>query len=396
MTAVCPDGRVRLRLPYSWPTRLAPETLRSMPDETPFLVADLESVRDKYRQMRRAFPDASVFYAMKCNSSVPILSAFAELGAGFEVASIGELDLLTGIGVSPAGVLFSNPVKPPAAIARAYSVGLRRFAFDSEGEVRKLAEHAPGSDVYVRLRVDDSASVFPLSRKFGCDALDARALMLMARELGLNPYGITFHVGSQCSSPRAWRQALAACRGLMLQLQRDGIQIEMLDVGGGFPAHYASRVPDIQQFGAVVDAAMTDLLPYRPTIIALEPGRHLVADSAVLVATVLGREVRAGENWLYLDVGAYNGLMETQQTVGDWDYPMWTSLPDHATGQLAQFTVTGPSCDSSDTTMYGVLLPDRLDVGDRVYIGSAGAYTLSYASTFNGFPIPTALFVDRA
>lgn len=126
-----------------------------------------------------------------------------------------------------------------------------------------------------------------------------------------------------------------------------------------------------------------------------EPGRHLVAESAVMVATVLGREVRGGEHWLYVDVSAFHGLMETQQTPGGWDMPLWTSRPDHAGAEHLAYTVTGPTCDSGDTMFWGVELPADLEEGDRLYIGSAGAYTLSYASSFNGFPPPLARFVQE-
>jgi ornithine decarboxylase len=179
----------------------------------------------------------------------------------------------------------------------------------------------------------------------------------------------------------------------MSQLSSDGIHLEMLDMGGGFPAHYVGDVPTIRQIGDVVRPALDELLPYRPDLLAAEPGRHLVAESAVMAVGVLGREIRAGENWLYVDVGAYNGLMETQQTVNGWNYPLWTSLDDHADSEHLPFTVTGPSCDSSDTMFYGVCLPSGIDVGDTLYIGSTGAYTLSYASGFNGFAPPTPLFV---
>ena len=210
------------------------------------------------------------------------------------------------------------------------------------------------------------------------------------------PYGITFHVGSQCATPMAWRQAIAAAGRLMAQLAEDGLELEMLNIGGGFPARYTEPVPAIGQIADAVMPALAELLPYRPKELACEPGRHLVAESAVMVASVLGREVRAGENWVYLDVGAYNGLMETQQTVGQWRFPLWTSRADHAQVAHLPFTVTGPSCDSSDTMFYGVALPSTIDVGDQVYIGSAGAYTLSYASAFNGFPPPAALFTGAA
>jgi ornithine decarboxylase len=392
MTATLTDHQARLSLPRHWPDALAPQRLASIDTPTPYLITDLDTVTDRYARLTAALPGIAPFYAMKCNSSPEILQTFASLGAGFEVASLGELKMLQFIGVDPADVLYSNPIKPPAHITAARAAGLWRFSFDSEGELHKLAEHAPGAAVYVRLRVDDSNAIFPLSRKFGAEAHDARALLLLARELGLRPYGVTFHVGSQCKTTTAWRQAIAAAGRVMAAVAQDGVMLEMLNLGGGFPARYVEKVPTVDEVAAAIVPALDELLPYRPPLLAAEPGRHLVAESAVLVATVLGREVRAGENWVYLDVGAYNGLMETQQTVNQWRFPLWSSRRDHAVVPHLPFTVTGPSCDSSDTMFYGVALPSTIGTGDRIYIGSAGAYTLSYASGFNGFPPPIPLF----
>jgi ornithine decarboxylase len=179
----------------------------------------------------------------------------------------------------------------------------------------------------------------------------------------------------------------------MHQLAEDGIVLRMVDLGGGFPARYTGPLVPIEQYGLVIASAIDEVLPYRPERIVVEPGRYLVAESSVLVSTVLGREERAGEEWLYLDVGVYNGLMETQQTLNQWDYPMWTSRPDHAEAPQIPFTVAGPSCDSADTMFLATPLPAGLGLGDLVMIGSAGAYTLSYASNFNGFPPPTPIFV---
>ena len=393
MTAVLADHHARVSLPPHWPAALAPQRLAAIETPTPYLVTDLSTVADRYGRLTAALPGVQPYYAMKCNSSPEILQTLAGLGAGFEVASLGELKMLQYIGVDPADVLYSNPIKPVAHIQAARAAGLWRFSFDSEGELRKLALHAPGAAVYVRLRVDDSNAIFPLSRKFGAEAHEARALLLLARELGLRPYGVTFHVGSQCKSTSAWRQAIAAAGRLMAAAERDGVTLEMLNLGGGFPARYVEAVPTAPDVAATILPALDELLPYRPAVLAAEPGRHLVAESAVLVATVLGREVRAGENWVYLDVGAYNGLMETQQTVNQWRFPLWSSRPDHAVVAHLPFTVTGPSCDSSDTMFYGIPLPATISEGDRIYIGSAGAYTLSYASGFNGFPPPAPVFV---
>jgi ornithine decarboxylase len=380
-------------LPAQWPASLTPDLLRVIDVPTPYLVTDLDVVAQRHAAFTAAMPGVSTCYAMKCNPSPEILRTLAARGSSFEVASLGELRVLQTLGIDPAGVLYSNPVKPPSHIADAYAAGLWRFSFDSPNELAKIAEQAPGAAVYVRLRVDDSTSVFPLSRKFGTDVEDAYDLMLLARRLGLRPYGVTFHVGSQCGSAKAWRSAIGDAADLMTRLLTDGIELEMLDLGGGFPARYLDGVPAIEEIGAVVSDALRELLPYRPALVVAEPGRHLVAEASVLAATIIGREERGGENWLYTEVGAYNGLMEVLQTPGGWNFPIWSSLPGHGEIEQVPYTITGPTCDSSDTVAYGVSLPATLTVGDVLYFGTTGAYTLAYASNFNGFQPPTPVFV---
>jgi ornithine decarboxylase len=384
---------VQRDLPAHWPASLAPDRLADLEFDTPFLACDLQTVVDRADALRRVLPGVKLHYAVKCNPSPEIVLALRDAAVSFEVASLGELQGLLRLGVDAAAVLFSNTIKPASHIAAAAAAGVWRFAFDSENELYKIAENAPGASVYVRLRVDDSTSKFPLGRKFGAEAHTARALMLLARDLGLVPHGLTFHVGSQCTTPATWRSAIASAGRLMNRLAQDGIILEMIDLGGGFPARYVDPLPPIDQYGKIITSALDDLLPYRPEHVIAEPGRYLVAESAVLVSTVLGREERAGEEWLYLDVGVYNGLMETQQSMNEWEYPLWSSRPDHASGRRIPFTVAGPSCDSADTMFLATPLPASLAVGDRLMIGSAGAYTLSYASHFNGFPPPTPIFL---
>jgi ornithine decarboxylase len=394
MSASMADLGTVLDLPRHWPTSLHPKVLADIDLPTPFLACDLSMVVDRFDRFREALPRIRPFYAVKCNSAPEVLRTARARGAGFEIASLGELRMLQDVGVDPADVLYSNTVKPAAHVAGATEAGVWRFAVDSESEVLKIARESPGSAVYVRVRVDDSSSVFPLSRKFGAEAHHARALLQQAELSGLQPYGVTFHVGSQCVVTSAWVQAIASVGRLMRQLHADGIDIEMLDIGGGFPARYGDPVPEIGQIGAVVNRALEDLLPYQPPLLVAEPGRHMVAETAVMVSSVLGREERAGEEWLYVDVGAYNGLMETQQTVGQWRFPLWSSRGDHGTVAHVPFTVTGPTCDSADTMFYGAPLPVTMAEGDRLYVASAGAYTLSYASHFNGFPPPQTFFLD--
>jgi ornithine decarboxylase len=385
-----------LSVPAQWPAGLHPQVLDNVDVPTPFLALDLSTLEDRYSSLLKAIPELQVHYAVKCNPAPAILTRLSDLGCRFEVASLGELELLHGLGVDAEGVLFSNPVKPPAHIEAAWDAGLWRFAFDSETELHKLAQYAPGAAVYARVRVDDGNSRFPLSRKFGAEAGVTRSLMLLARELGLRPYGLTFHVGSQCTSPSAWRSGIAVASRLMERLERDGIRIDMVDLGGGLPATYLEPVPPIDDFGHAITSAVHDLLPYQPEILVMEPGRYLVGECGVMVANVLGRGERAGEDWLYLDVGVYNGLMETQQLHNNWAYPLSTSRWAQTALPTSHFTVAGPSCDSADTMFIGVPLPASLTVDDRIYIGTAGAYTTSYASNFNGFPAPQPIVVAGA
>jgi ornithine decarboxylase len=387
--------------PRAWPHALAPARLDGLAHATPFLICDGATIERRYDELTDLLPGVQLFYAVKANPMAEIVDTLARKGSRFEIASLYELDTVTAAGVDPADVLFSNTVKPAAHVAGAHHAGVYRFAFDSEGELRKLAAAAPGSSVFVRLAVEYGQSLFPLSRKFGTTADEAVRLLRLAPELGLVPYGITFHVGSQCTEPRAWEQALARCASVLSGVGAAGIRLEMLDLGGGIPARYVAPVPSLAGIAGAILRGLRRL-PYRPRLVAAEPGRSLVAESGVMAATVIGVETRGHERWAYLDVGGYNGLMEAVQTGGRWPFPLLVSPArsgpagrDPAAGAKVRTTVTGPSCDSSDTMFYGVPLPASLATGDRLYIGSAGAYTLSYASSFNGFPPPAALFLDR-
>jgi ornithine decarboxylase len=381
--------------PRSWPHSLTPQRLNGLPDNTPFLICDQAAIEHRHSELVDLLPGIRLFYAVKCNSAPEILATVARLGSRFEVASFHELDMvISATGIPASEVLYSNTVKPPSHIAAAWAIGLFRFAFDSESELRKLATHAPGCSVYVRLAVADEHSLFPLSKKFGTSVDEAVRLLVLARELRLVPYGVTFHVGSQCVDPRAWERAIARCAVVFRRLDEAGIRLHMVDLGGGFPARYVDAVPPMPKITAAIARGL-GRLPYRPRLLAAEPGRFLVAESGVLAATVIGTEDREGERWIYLDVGGYNGMMEAVQTGGQWRFPLLTSRDDDLEVPTVPTTVTGPSCDSSDTMFYGVPLPVTLGVGDRVYIGTAGAYTMSYASWFNGFAPPATLFVDR-
>ena len=366
-------------------SRLSPAELAKLDHPTPFLLVDLEAVDRAYRAITDALPDVAIRYATKCNPDPRILARLHRSGSGFEIASCSELQTLTSLGVRAEDVIFSSPIKPWKHIREAARAGVWRFAFDSTSELDKLAEHAPGAAVYVRLATSGPDSTVPSEGKFGVGGGQAVELMRHARSLGLHPYGIAYHVGSQMTDPKAWEDATRRSAAVLRELQAHDITLGMLNIGGGFPARYADPVPDLADYGACIRQAVDRHLPY-PIQLCAEPGRALVAEAGVLVATVIGTAERAGRSWLHLDVGAFNGMMETLLTQNRLIYPLADS---RAAADRRAYHLTGPTCDSQDTMFFGVSLSHGLVPGDQVYIYTAGAYTTCYASAFNGFTVPT-------
>ena len=369
---------------------LTPSALDDLRYPTPCLLIDLDTVAQAYAVLADALPVDAIHYAVKCNSEPGILRTLHRLGCRFEVASSPELAELTRIGVEASDVLFSNPVKHPEHVRLAYESGCWRFAADSTAELVKLARYAPGSAVYVRLRTRHRrASGVPSEGKFGVKSQLAADLLRVAASLGLRPYGVTFHVGSQMMRPDAWPHAIAQARAVVDDVATDGIRIEMLDIGGGFPARYGGGRIDLGEYGRAIERALSHL-PYRPTVVA-EPGRALVAEAGVLVGTVIGIATRGGSRWVHLDVGAFNGVMEALESRNTLRFP----VSDDRGGPAAPCHLTGPTCDSQDTILFDTSLSSDLAEGDRVFIGTAGAYTTAYASSFNGFDIPQVRLVAQ-
>ena len=292
-------------------SRLSPAELGRLDHPTPYLLMDLDAVEGAYQAITDALPDVTIRYATKCNPDPRILGRLHSAGSAFEIASYSELQTLTSLGVRAAEVIFSSPVKPWNQVREAASAGVWRFAFDSATELDKLATHAPGAAVYVRLATANPASKVPSEGKFGVAGGQAVELLRSARSLGLlHPYGIAYHVGSQMTDPTAWEDATRRSAAVLRELQTHGITLGMLNIGGGFPARYTDPVPALSDYGACIRRAVARYLPY-PIQLCAEPGRALVAEAGVLVATVIGTAERAGKSWLHLDVGAFNGMMET-------------------------------------------------------------------------------------
>jgi ornithine decarboxylase len=337
------------------------------PIETPFLWMDADVLRENSRLFAREFGAENVYFAVKANNTPDVLAILAEEGLHFDVASSGEFEILKSLGVAPERLVFSAPTKLPKDIALAYQYGIRTFAFDSPMELEKLAELAPGCQVNARMVVSNAGSEWPLEHKFGLTGAEALDLMVYAVSLGLKPYGLAFHVGSQNSRPQTWVEALQHMAEVDAGLVQRGIHLQVIDMGGGFPMAYANHVPDVGEIAAVVRQFQQAHL--RPGLrIWVEPGRRMVADAGVMVTTVINRAQRNHQTWLYVDISTYHGLIEAQ---AGFRFPVLTDR----TGGLRPFTLAGPTCDSTDKIMEDVLLPEEMTLGDRLYLLRMGAYT---------------------
>ena len=348
--------------------------------KTPFLLMDRSLLKDKACEFGAFASRCKVFYAAKANADPAVLECLSSTGIGFEISTQHELKLLKSVGIGAERIITSNPIKEPGFIKAMCKLGVRQFVFDSVAEAHKLAQYAPGSEVIVRLAVDNSGSAWPLADKFAVGPDSALELLLLARTLGLEPAGVTFHVGSQCTDLVAWRKALEVASGLWQRAAAVGVHLRVLNIGGGFPAHHNQVVPSVPEIFELVFSQVGKLFPNDVELVA-EPGRGLVADAGVLVSSVIGEASREYGDWLYLDVGVFNGLMEA---VGDVNYSF--CLPP-ATMPEKRWTIAGPSCDSLDVIARGVHLRGP-DPGERVLIYPGGAYTTAYASRFNGASIP--------
>ncbi len=352
---------------------------------TPALVIDKRAIQQKYREFCKEFGGAKVYYALKANPYPGIVEILHQLGCKFEISSQGELELLLRLGIPSGKIISSNPVKEPAFIRSAYASGINLFAFDSYVEVEKLSRFAPGSKVYVRLSVSNEGSEWPLSRKFGVEIEDATELLAQAERRGLIPYGIAFHVGSQCTNAASWAKAIEKSKVVWELAKSKGIELHLLNIGGGFPIKYTKPVPSLTEIAQVIRDSIAKTFPEDIELVTA-PGRALVGEAGTLVATVIAKAARNEQKWLYLDVGVFNGLMET---IGGIKYPFFLTKGK----KLSKWVLAGPSCDSFDVISNEVELPE-LEVGDRVYIMSTGAYTTAYASQFDGFPIPKIHLIE--
>jgi len=352
----------------------------------PCLVVDLDVVADNYRAFEKALPQSRIFYAVKANPAPEILRLLASLGSSFDTASVPEIEMAMDAGAPACRISFGNTIKKERDIARAFELGIRLFAVDCVEEVEKIARAAPGARVFCRVLTDGEGAEWPLSRKFGCVPAMAIDVLRKAKALGLDAYGVSFHVGSQQTDLDAWDRALADAKNVFATLAEEGIVLKMVNMGGGFPTRYLRDVPAAQAYGEAIFAALSRHFGNRLPETIIEPGRGMVGNAGVIKSEVVLISKKSDTDelrWVYLDIGKFGGLAETMDEA--IRYPIVTAR-DH--DRKAPCVLAGPTCDSADV-MYEKTpypLPLSLTIGDDVLIEGTGAYTTTYASVaFNGF-----------
>ncbi len=352
---------------------------------TPCLVLDLDVVGDNYKKLRAAVPQAGIYYAIKANPAPEILKLLTGLGSYFDTASVNEIDMVLASGATADRISYGNTIKKKADIAAAHARGVTLFAFDSAGELDKLAQAAPGARVFCRILTSGVGADWPLSRKFGCEVEMARDLLIEAAKRGVTPHGVSFHVGSQMKDPEAWDAAISQAAWIFRECEQAGVPLTMLNLGGGFPTRYRRDIPGMMNYGQAIDASLQKHFGNRVPELIVEPGRQMVGDAGV-IQTEIVLIARKGRNdsrrWIYLDIGKFGGLAETMDEA--IQYPI--SSPRK--GKVERVILAGPTCDSADVLYEDAdyRLPLDLEIGDKLEIRATGAYTTTYSSVaFNGF-----------
>lgn len=348
---------------------------------TPYLLIDLDKVGENYQRLVACMPGAHHHYAIKANPHPGVLKRLVAEGGYFEVASINEADMCLNAGAPAGEILYGNPLKKESEIRQAHERGIIQFVFDELSDLQKIARAAPGAKVICRIFADGLGAVSPLTTKFGAHAENAQRWLLDAPSMGLIPYGISFHTGSQQLDVKAWQKPMRQAGEIFAALKAAGHPLTVVDVGGGFPVRYRSDVPAIEEFGAAILDYAAQYFD-TPPLLYTEPGRYMTGDAGYILTEVvqIAPPYEDGHpDWVYLDIGRYGGLVEEKI-----DYPVW-SFKD---GPTKRVILAGQTCDSNDVIYnecFNYELPVSLQDEDKLVLAYTGAYTTTYSTTLNGF-----------
>lgn len=343
---------------------------------TPLLVLSVEQIEKNYRLLHKYLPRVKIFYAIKSNPHNRILERLRDMGSNFDVASGGEIMHLSGLGISGDRMIYANPVKTAEGLGACRNVGVSKMTFDSEGEIAKMAQECPGATVLVRIRIDNTIAHVDLNKKFGAAPERAVELLLKARAAGLDAAGVCFHVGSQTVSADPYLNALEKARVIFEEATAHGLQLRILDIGGGFPIPEPSVKFNLREMLKQIQARLDE--DFAGVEVWAEPGRFMCGTAVNLLTSIIGVTERGEQPWYFLDEGLYgtfSGVLFDQ-----WDF----KLISFKRGEQVEATFAGPSCDSLDIMFRGKSTV-RQEVGDLILVPVCGAYTSASATNFNGF-----------
>ncbi|MDC3023870.1 type III PLP-dependent enzyme [Alphaproteobacteria bacterium] len=368
---------------------------KNKPD-SPALVFDLSLVKRNFNHLKSLYKNIDIFYAVKANPNKKIIKLLNSLGSFFDCASIWEIEACISSRVSAEKISYGSTLKKAQDIEKAFKLGVKLFAFDSIEELVKISEKAPGSDIFCRIMVPNGGSDWPLSNKFGCSSKTAESLILKSKTLGLNPIGLSFHVGSQQLSLDTWKKAVSQASNVYKSLSKKNIILSFLNMGGGFPASYKNKINNSKIYSTnILKSVEKSFGNLKPVRIIIEPGRFLVAEAGVIeteIILVSSRDKHNKKRWIYIDVGRYNGLAETEGEAIHYEIRSKSSMKV----KKENFILAGPSCDSHDIIYKNkeCILPKNLKCGDKLRILATGAYTTVYSSNFNGIKNVTEYFIE--
>jgi ornithine decarboxylase len=362
----------------------------SKSQEDAFFVFDTSIIEENYHLLKDNINHSKIYYAVKANSHERIIKTLVSLNSCFDVASIGELDLVLKLGASAENISYGNTIKKEKHIKYAYDKGVRLFVADEFAEVEKISRVAPNSKLFIRIEMSDSDSDWPLTKKFGTNIEKAKDLLRYAKKLNLIPYGISFHVGSQCYDKYMWKKALLEVFDIFETLKHEEIFLSFINTGGGMPVQHLREIPEIKDICDIINETINEYFSDYPNlVVAVEPGRSMVGNSAILCSNVVLVSQKEKNDWVYIDTGIFHSLMEA---IEGFQYEVVCPFNK---GKDKIYTLSGPTCDSVDTLYDEIYLPDDIKINDKIFFINAGAYTTGYASKFNGILPPKIFFIDE-
>ncbi len=369
-----------------------PARIRALVAEhgSPLLLLSTETVRNQYRTLQAALPGVQLHYALKPLPHPAVVKAIKDEGGWFDLATNGEVGVVQACGIEPHRCIHTHPIKRDQDIRGALDYGCTTFVFDNPYELPKFLPYKDRVNLLMRLSFRNKEAQCDLSLKFGVMPAEALALLRQAHGMGLKVRGLSFHAGSQLMNNFKYVEAINACRQLFNLAALEGIKLDTLDIGGGFPAAYTEAVMPINYYCHPISKELERLFPGVRLI--AEPGRFIAAPSMTLVASVMGKAERQGRMWYYLDDGLYGSYSGKLYDHAEYQFSPLSKL-EGVTAPERLSVVSGPTCDSIDVSYNDIMLPE-MECGDLVVSPTMGAYTAATATDFNFFPRAKIVVID--